>query len=134
MINRTRQSYVKKWGMENYYKVILNSSRFKDLSEVREEVQIAESGYFADPARQNEIPIPKTSLPRPQASSDSADSTNVMKENFRLEDERIPSLWSLLRQKSIGSLATFYPYFFWRFKPLTLVFVFCNCRKPNIRK
>ena len=125
--NRTRQSYVKKWGMENYYKVILNSSRFKDLSEVKEGVQIAESGYFADPARQNEIPIPKTSLPRPQASSDSADSTNAMNENVRLEGEKIPSLYSLLSQKSIGSLATFYPQFFWRFKPLTLIFVFFNC-------
>ena len=50
-----------------------------------------------------------------------------MKENVQFENERIPSLWSLLRQKSIGSVASFYPHFFWRFKPLTLIFVFFNC-------
>jgi anaerobic magnesium-protoporphyrin IX monomethyl ester cyclase len=123
--NSTRQSYIKKWGFESYYKVILSSSRFNDLKEVAGGNQAADTGYFADPARQNEIP--KTSLPRPQASSDSADSSNVMKENVRIEKGKIPTLWSLLRQKSIGALATFYPHFFWRFKPLTLIFVFCNC-------
>ena len=113
--------------MGNYYKVILNSARFKDLSEVREQVPMPDSGYFADPARQNEISIPKNCLPRPQTSSDSADSNNVMKERVQIKNQRIPSFWSLLRQKSIGSLATFYPNFFWRFKPLTITFVFCNC-------
>jgi anaerobic magnesium-protoporphyrin IX monomethyl ester cyclase len=125
--NRARHAYVKKWGMDNYYKVTLNSGRFKDLAEVRGKVPTADSGYFADPARQNEVSIPKICLPRPQASSDSADSNNVMKESVQIENERIPSLWSLLRQKSIGSLAIFYPNFFWRFKPLTTIFVFCNC-------
>tara|TARA_Y100001960_G_scaffold316387_1_gene383215 strand:- start:2062 stop:2598 length:537 start_codon:yes stop_codon:yes gene_type:complete len=113
--------------MENYYKVILNSSRFKGLSEEWEGNEVTDSGYFADPARQNENSISKVSLPRPQASSDSTDSSNVMKENIQFETEKIPSLWSLIRQKSIGSLAIFYPYFFWRFKPLTVVFVFFNC-------
>ena len=124
--NRTRHAYVKKWGMENYYKVILNSSRFKDFSEEREGNEVTDSGYFSDPARQNENAILKVSLPRPQASSDSADSSNVMKENIQFEAEKIPSLWSLLRQKSIGSLATLYPHFFWHFKSLTMIFVFCN--------
>jgi hypothetical protein len=125
--NSTRQSYIKKWGFDNYYQVILRSQRFNDLKEFAEGNQTTDSGYFADPARQNEIPIPKTSLPRPQASSDSADSSNVMRENVRIEKGGIPTLWSLLRQKTIGALATFYPHFFWRFKPLTLLFVFCNC-------
>ena len=123
--NRARRSYIKKWGFDNYYKLILSSYRFKDLEEVSEGQQNTDSGYFADPARQKEIP--KLRLPRPQASSDSADSTNVMKENVRVEKGKIPTPWSLLRQKSIGSVATFYPHFFWKFKPLTLVFVFFNC-------
>lgn len=125
--NKTRRSYVKKWGMESYYKVILSSFRFGDLEGVAEENQTSDTGYFADPARQNEIFLPKTILPRPQASSDSANSSNVMKEKVKLEKGRIPSLWSLLRQKSIGSVATFYPHFFWRVQILTTVLVFCNC-------
>lgn len=125
--NRARQSYIKKWGFDNYYKIILGSHRFCDLEEVAEASQSTDSGYFADPARQNEIPIPKPSLPKPQASSDSVDASNVIKEKVRLEKGKLPSLWSLLRQKSFGSVATFYPNFFLNFKYLTLVFVFLNC-------
>lgn len=125
--NSTRKSYIKKWGFENYYKVILKSHRFNDLKEVVEGGDNADSGYFADPARQNEILALKINLSRKQVSSDSADSSNIMKENVRIEKGKLPTIWSLLRQKSIGALATFYPHFFWRFKPLTLLFVFCNC-------
>ena len=127
--NRTRHAYIKKWGMKNYYKVILNSARYMDISEVKKEVPNTDSGYFSDPARQIENSIPKTSLPRSQVSSDSADSSNVMKENVQIKNKQIPSLWSLLKQKSIGALATFYPQFFWQFKPLTVAFVFLNCMR-----
>tara|TARA_Y100001936_G_scaffold64066_1_gene62938 strand:+ start:11022 stop:12989 length:1968 start_codon:yes stop_codon:yes gene_type:complete len=125
--NRARQAYVKKWGFDNYYKVILNSHRYYDLEKIAVGSQTNDSGYFADPARQKEAPIINAGLPKPQASSDSADSSNVNKEKVRIEKGEIPSIWSLLRQKSIGSLATFYPKFFWKYKYLTLVFVFCNC-------
>ncbi|MBN4079727.1 radical SAM protein [bacterium AH-315-C08] len=124
---KTRQSYIEKWGFNNYYKVILSSHRFNDLKEVVEGDQTSDSGYFADPARQNEIPVENIRLSRAQASSDSADSNNMIREKVGIEKGRIPSILSLLKQRSIGALATFYPHFFWRFKPLTLIFVFCNC-------
>jgi len=124
--NKTRHSYIKKWGLDNYYKVILSSHRFKDLAEEKES-PTTDSGYFSDPARQNETPIAIASIPRKQASSDSADSIHDIKEVIQLEKGRIPSAWSLLRQKSIGAFATFYPHFFWRFKSLTTAFILGNC-------
>jgi anaerobic magnesium-protoporphyrin IX monomethyl ester cyclase len=125
--NRTRQAYINKWGLENYYKVIFDSPRYRNLTEVKERVSMTDTGYFADPARQKEMPIEKACLPREQASSDAADSVHEVKEKIRLENGQIPTVWSLLKQKSIGSMSTFYPHFFWRFKSLTTVFVFCNC-------
>jgi len=125
--NKTRHAYINKWGLDNYYKVILNSPRFKDLEEVKESAPTTDSGYFADPARQNEIRIAKASMPRKQASSDSANSIHDINEEIQLEKGRIPSAGSLLRQKSIGAFATFYPHFFWRFKSLTTAFIFGNC-------
>ena len=125
----TRSAYIKKWGMDNYYKVVLNSSRFKDLAEMKETAGTTESGYFADPARQNEIPLEGASLPREQVSSDATDATQGIKEEVRLEQGQIPSLWSLVKQKSISSIATFYPQFFSRNKILIPIFVLANCTR-----
>ena len=123
--NKTRQAYIEKWGIDNYYQVILKSPRFRDLEEQKEEGTVSDSGYFADPARQNEIPIEKNSLRKVQASSDSTNAD--IEEDVRLDKGKIPSAWSLIRQKSIGTLATFYPQIFWKTKFLTIVFVFGNC-------
>ncbi|MBT6600616.1 MAG: radical SAM protein [Nitrospina sp.] len=125
----TRSAYIKKWGMDNYYKVVLNSSRFKDLAEMKETAGTTESGYFADPARQNEIPLEGASLPREQVSSDATDATQGIKEEVRLEQGQIPSVWSLVKQKSISSIATFYPQFFSRNKILIPIFVLANCTR-----
>jgi hypothetical protein len=51
----------------------------------------------------------------------------LKKDKVRIEKGRIPSIGSLLKQRSIGSIATFYPQFFWKFKLLTLLLVFFNC-------
>ena len=125
----TRSAYIKKWGMDNYYKVVLNSPRFKDLAEMKETAGTTESGYFADPARQNEIPFEGASLPREQVSSDATDATQGIKEEVRLEQGQIPSVWSLVKQKSISSIATFYPQFFSRNKILIPIFVLANCTR-----
>ena len=125
----TRSAYIKKWGMDNYYKVVLNSSRFKDLAEMKETAGTTESGYFADPARQNEIPLEGASLPREQVSSDATDATQGIKEEVRLKQGQIPSVWSLVKQKSISSIATFYPQFFSRNKILIPIFVLANCTR-----
>ena len=125
----TRSAYIKKWGMDNYYKVVLSSARFKDLEEMKETAGTTESGYFADPARQNEIPLEGASLPREQVSSDATDATQGIKEEVRLEQGQIPSVWSLVKQKSISSIATFYPQFFSRNKILIPIFVLANCTR-----
>ena len=125
----TRSAYIKKWGMDNYYKVVLNSPRFKDLAEMKETAGTTESGYFADPARQNEFPLEEASLPREQVSSDATDATQGIKEEVRLEQGQIPSVWSLVKQKSISSIATFYPQFFSRNKILIPIFVLANCTR-----
>ena len=125
----TRSAYIKKWGMDNYYKVVLNSPRFKDLAEMKETAGTTESGYFADPARQNEIPLEGASLPREQVSSDATDATQGIKEEVCLEQGQTPSLWSLVKQKSISSIATFYPQFFSRNKILIPIFVLANCTR-----
>ena len=125
----TRSAYIKTWGMDNYYKVVLNSPRFKDLAEMKETAGTTESGYFADPARQNEIPLEGASLPREQVSSDATDATQGIKEEVRLEQGQIPSVWSLVKQKSISSIATFYPQFFSRNKILIPIFVLANCTR-----
>lgn len=125
----TRSAYIKKWGMDNYYKVVLNSSRFKDLAEMKETAGTTESGYFADPARQNEIPLEGASLPREQVSSDATDATQGIKEEVRLKQGQIPSLWFLVKQKSISSIATFYPQFFSRNKILIPIFILANCTR-----
>lgn len=125
--NKTRHSYIKKWGMDNYYKAIFKSSRYKNLKEVQATRNPMDTGYFADPARQNEGFVTGGSLPKPQASSDASDTIHDVNEKIQLDKNGIPSPWSLIRQKSIGALTTFYPHFFWRAKSLTTIFVFGNC-------
>ena len=107
--NTTRNSYVKKWGLANYYRVILKNWRYKNLIKVEGS---GDSGYFADPARQNEI----------------------INKDMPIDKVKIPSLWALLKKKRIGLIAAFYPQYFWKFRFLTLAFVFGNClRKYDLK-
>tara|TARA_Y100000310_G_C20681399_1_gene816160 strand:- start:1417 stop:3297 length:1881 start_codon:yes stop_codon:yes gene_type:complete len=96
--NRTRHTYVQKWGLDRYYNIIMQSSRYKDLKE-RKAFEKMDSGYFADPARQSEV---------------------------RLDGKYIPSPWSLLKQNRIGAASTFYPIFFWRTRHLALIYALLN--------
>jgi hypothetical protein len=95
--NRTRNAYIKKWGLNRYYNIVMQSNRYKGLKEW--EVLRADTGYFADPAR---------------------------KSDTMFSGEAMPTIWSLLKQNRIGAASTFYPVFFWRTRGLTLIFVLLN--------
>jgi anaerobic magnesium-protoporphyrin IX monomethyl ester cyclase len=96
--NRTRHAYVKKWGLDRYYNIVMQSNRYEGLKEW-EGYKNRDNGYFADPARQSET---------------------------RFNSEAIPTPWSLLKQKRIGAASTFYPNFFWRTRGFSLLYVLLN--------
>ena len=94
--NETRNAYVKKWGIEKYNEIIMQSNRYKGLKEWQ---ALRDSGYFADPARKSETMF----------------NSDVM-----------PNFWSLLKQNRLGAASTFYPVFFWRTRSLALIYVLLN--------
>jgi anaerobic magnesium-protoporphyrin IX monomethyl ester cyclase len=96
--NITRNAYVKKWGLDRYYKKIMESNRYQGLKEWQS-LREMDSGYFADPAR---------------------------KSDTMFSSEAIPTPWSLLKQRRIGAASTFYPGFFWRTRNFTLIYVLLN--------
>jgi radical SAM superfamily enzyme YgiQ (UPF0313 family) len=108
--NRTRNAYIKKWGIDQYWNIVLHSNRFKNLDESQSVVSNQDTGYFADPAREREKGGTAGSL-------------------------KIPTLWSLIRQKTISSAATFYPRLFWSLRYFSLLFVIPNVyRKYGARQ
>jgi anaerobic magnesium-protoporphyrin IX monomethyl ester cyclase len=114
--NITRHAYIEKWGLNNYYKVVMgNKQRYQDLAEVQKYIKKRDSGYYADPARTAE------------AISDDYRSMNDRKEETVFDPKQIPSLWSLFRQNSLGAAASFYPKFFWRARSIIIIFVILNC-------
>ena len=96
--NITRNAYVKKWGLDRYQNIIMQSNRYVGLKEW-EAFKKMDTGYFADPARQSET---------------------------RFTSETIPSPWSLFKQKRIGAASSFYPIFFWRTRRFSLIYVLLN--------
>ena len=108
--NQTRNAYINKWGIDQYWKTVLHSGRFKNLNEAQAVVSNQDTGYFANPAREKErIEI--------------------------IENLKRPTLWSLFRQNTISSAATFYPRFFWSFRSFSLLFIVPNIyRKYGVRQ
>ena len=104
--NRSRYYYIKKWGLKNYFKVVVLAPRFRKLRQEKQNAGLAsikngaDSGYFADPAR--------------------------IKESIKLVDNKIPSFWTLLTKRKFGDMAWFFPEFFWRTRHLMILFVFIN--------
>jgi anaerobic magnesium-protoporphyrin IX monomethyl ester cyclase len=124
--NQTRHAYIKKWGLNNYHKIIRQSPRYKGLEVKPSIVRPIDTGYFADPARQREGWAQNNQPLKPQASSDAADSFNQKEEEIFSESERSPSFISLLRKKSISAIATYYPNLIWRVRFFIISFVFAN--------
>lgn len=99
--NETRNAYIRKWGIDAYWNVVLRSTRFRNLDESQSLISNQDIGYFADPAR--------------------------IKERIKVENNlQVPTFWSLIRQNTISSVATFYPRLFWSLRSFSLLFVVLN--------
>ena len=48
-----RYAYINKWGLDHYYNLILNSPKFRYLTEDDDQFRVMDTGYFAGPARQH---------------------------------------------------------------------------------
>ncbi|MEK9627542.1 MAG: radical SAM protein [Nitrospinota bacterium] len=121
--NSARNAYIKKWGKKNYYDIVLNSHRFKGLDQKKNE----DSGYFAEPARAQENSLGLTEKKKIELASDVvSDTVHDIKDEIRITDNKIPSLFSLLKKKKISQIATFYPQLFWSTRKFSLVFIFLN--------
>jgi hypothetical protein len=125
--NSVRNAYINKWGQNKYYETILNSQRYKKFKEDKKDEKSSDSGYFAEPARGQEKDL---GLPEKKEieidNSLVSDTIHDKKEEIELTNNKIPSLYTLFKNKSISSIANFYPSFFWRTRRFTLVFIFLN--------
>jgi anaerobic magnesium-protoporphyrin IX monomethyl ester cyclase len=125
--NSVRNAYINKWGLKSYYNIILNSQRFKGLGKSQNGGKNSDSGYFAEPARTRENSLGPPGKEKIElASSVIADSIHDIEEQIEITDNKLPSLFSLLRKKSISSMATFYPRLFWFARRFTILFIFLN--------
>jgi anaerobic magnesium-protoporphyrin IX monomethyl ester cyclase len=124
--SRTRHAYIKKWGLNNYHKIIRQSSRYKGLEVKPSIARPIDTGYFADPARQRESLVQNNQSLKPQASSDAEDSLHQKEVEVFSETERPPSLLCLLKLKSITAVVTYYPNLICRNEFAILFLVFLN--------
>jgi anaerobic magnesium-protoporphyrin IX monomethyl ester cyclase len=114
-----RYAYINKWGLSHYYKLILSSPKFFHLLEGSENVELTDTGFFANPARQHETEICGVGSYEIQEDADPSNSLDVLK-------KKIPSVWSLIKRRSLSTAATFYPKFFERIQFLNIIFVIAN--------
>ena len=124
--NRARHSYIMKWGLENYKKIIVTSNRFQPSKQEKRGSNKDDTGYYADPARsvdtwggENE----KSHLPE---SSHATDTVHEIKESIKLTNNKIPSFWTLLKKRKFGDMAWFFPRFFWRARYFLILLVLIN--------
>jgi anaerobic magnesium-protoporphyrin IX monomethyl ester cyclase len=105
--SKTRYAYINKWGMDQYYRLILGSPKYRHLTEGEEQFSLTDTGFFAGPARQLDAPFDATGSPKPVAG-------------------KIPSLWALIKKRSLSTTPTFYPQFFEKVQFLNIVLVSAN--------
>jgi anaerobic magnesium-protoporphyrin IX monomethyl ester cyclase len=132
--NSVRNAYINKWGLKSYHNIILDSHRFKGVAKKSTSEKNSDSGYFAEPARTRENTLGLSEKQKIDFdSSIVADTVHDIKEEIEITDNKIPSILSLLRKKSISSMASFYPRLFWFTRWFTFVFIFLNeYRKSGI--
>ena len=119
--SQARIAYIKKWGIDSYWKLILRSIRFKSLNESQRITDNLDTGYFASPAREKKIAQGVTSSTLSKTISGNKKS---LAENEKLN---IPDILSLLKQSSLSSASSFYPRFFWHTRCFSIIFTFLNC-------
>jgi anaerobic magnesium-protoporphyrin IX monomethyl ester cyclase len=104
--NHSRHYYLRKWGLKNYFKVIVKAPRFQQPEQEKENITCgsveneSDSGYFAGPARINK--------------------------SIKLVDNKTPSFWRLLKERKFGDMAWFFPEFFWRIRHFSILLVLIN--------
>jgi len=124
--NRARNSYIEKWGLGNYNKIIVTSARFQTLKQEKPGSDKGDTGYYADPARfleKNEREKNNWGVP---ASSDVADTVHEINESIKLSDNQTPSFWTLMRKRKFGDMAWFFPNIFWRARHFIILLVIAN--------
>ncbi len=125
--SQARMAYIKKWGLDSYWKIILRSIRFKSLNETQRVTDNLDTGYFASPAREKKIATGATSSALIKTIPEDKKNLN---ENEKLV---IPNIWSLAKQNSLSSVSSFYPRFFWYTRHFSIFFTLLNCiRKYGI--
>ena len=125
--NSVRNAYINKWGQKSYFDILINSHRFKEnMKEKNSEIN-SDSGYFAEPARGQEKRLGFSGKQKiVLASSVVADTVHDIEEKFEITNNKVPSLLTLIKNKSLSSVANFYPKLFWNTRRFTLVFIFLN--------
>jgi anaerobic magnesium-protoporphyrin IX monomethyl ester cyclase len=128
--NSARNAYINKWGKNSYINITLNSSRHTGLAEKKE----TDSGYFAEPARGQENSLGLSEESDIEMSSEVvSDTIHDIEEKIEVSDNKMPSFSTIWRKKSMSSMATFYPRFFWLTREVTIFYIFLNeCRKSGI--
>jgi anaerobic magnesium-protoporphyrin IX monomethyl ester cyclase len=125
--SRVRYAYINKWGIDNYYNLIFNSPKFKYLTEDDEQFRVTDTGYFAGPARQHDAQENSSVLASQRGSVGFADPDSAGSINAPTPKAKIPSIWSLIKKRSLSTAPTFYPRFFEKARFLNMILVFGNC-------
>lgn len=112
-----RVTYIKKWGIKSYKEIVLKAPRFKNIAnENKNELgsDNGDSGYFASPARDNEIIDEALLGPKKVQVVSSETSSNIAQEEYIALT--YPSLLHLLKNRKFGQVAVFYPRLIWTFR------------------
>lgn len=130
ILNTMRNAYIKKWGIDSYRDLVINSFNAARLFSSMREKETTESGYFAKPFRDIEqdgnLNAANEKKEIKLASSHAAGSNEL--EKFDISG-KYPSMFSLLKEKRFGHVAFFYPRLFWYFRFFTTFMVIGNCVK-----
>ena len=126
---KTRMVFIKKWGIERYFRNNTALLPFADSGEKEKIKRNMESGSFGYPAKGKEE---LAEFLREQNTSSTTLNKNSPNES---EDElpsygffgKGPSLFRLLKSKNFILIPYCYPKFFWRARMFSIVFVFGNC-------
>ncbi|MBN4077998.1 cobalamin-dependent protein [Nitrospina gracilis] len=124
--NIARRSYINKWGLKNYNKIIITSARFQPPKQEKPGSDKGDTGYYADPARSIECSESENKSWDAPASSHATDSVHDINESIKLTDNKAPSFSTLIKKRKFGDMAWFFPNVFWYARHFLILFVLLN--------
>ena len=124
--NRARRSYINKWGLKNYNKIIITSARFQPPKQEKPGSDKGDTGYYADPARSIESSEGENKVWNAPASSHATDTVHEINESIKLTDNKAPSFMALIKKRKFGDMAWFFPNVFWHARYFLILFVLVN--------